>query len=93
MEDTVIPGQVLEDIARLLLTCFILTMGLLLAWFFFIVFAWDLTYRVHTSFLEMSRQQFDVVHYVGLTLTKAAAFIFFLCPYVAIRITLRRRPR
>ncbi len=87
------PGceNVMKDVARVLLYCFILTMSLILVWFFFIVFAWDLTFRVHTHFLDITRQQFDLVHYAGISLTKAAAFILFLIPYIAIRIVLRNR--
>ena len=81
--------QLLKDVANVLLWCFTLTMVLLFVWLFFIVFAWDLTYRVHTAFLDITKPHFDLVHYAGLTLTKGTAFILFLCPYVAIRIVLR----
>lgn len=91
MSDATGLDSVLKDVARVLLYCFILTMSLILVWFFFIVFAWDLTFRVHTHFLDITRQQFDLVHNAGISLTKAAAFILFLIPYFSIRIVLRNR--
>jgi hypothetical protein len=37
----------------------------------------------------MTRQQFDLIIYCGMGFVKLSAFVFFLIPYVALRLVLR----
>ncbi len=53
--------------------------------------AGNLAYRVHSSFFPMTRHEFDLIHYCGMLITKVALFILFLCPYLGIRLVLKRR--
>lgn len=91
MNQTTGSGGAWDDIARGLLCCFLLTLAFLLVWFLFIVFARDLTYRVHTTFLDIPPESFDLIHYAGMTFAKAVGFLLFLVPYLSIRIVRRSR--
>lgn len=81
----------LEIAARVLLWCFGLSILVLLFWVAMIVLLGDTVYGFHSKFFEISRQQFDVVHYAGMALFKTGAFGLFLFPYVGIRMVLRAR--
>ena len=76
----------LELIRSILGWCAILNMGILLWWFLFLALAHDLTYRVHSRFLRISKEEFDRIHYAGITFFKLAVFFFNLVPYLALRI-------
>jgi prepilin signal peptidase PulO-like enzyme (type II secretory pathway) len=66
--------------------CAIINLGILLWWFLFLSFAHDWTYRVHNKWFQLSVQQFDTIHYVGMLLFKLAIFFFNLVPYFALQI-------
>lgn len=64
----------------------VLNMGILLWWFLFITFAADWVYRMHSKFYPIQREQFDVIHYAGMTFYKICIFTFFIVPYLALWI-------
>ena len=64
----------------------VLNMGILLWWFLFITFAKDWVYKMHSKFYPIKREQFDVIHYAGMTFYKICIFTFFIVPYLALRI-------
>ena len=66
--------------------CAIINMGLLLWWWGFLVFAHDWVYRWHSKWLKVSVEQFDAIHYVGMTYFKIAIFVFNIVPYFALLI-------
>ena len=75
------------DIARdVLFWCFIINMGLLLWWFLFFVLAHDWIYKFHSKWFRMSVDEFDTIHYKGMTLFKILIFMFNIVPYFALRI-------
>ncbi len=41
----------------------------------------------------MSRQQFDIIQYVGMLMTKAGVSLLFFFPYIAIRLVIKTRKR
>jgi hypothetical protein len=81
----------LEVRARALLWCFVLSVVLLLFWgvFYMVGGAW--AYGLHARWFEITRHEFDLMIYGGMGLTKVLALVFFLIPYIAIRIALRQR--
>ena len=89
MENTGIPFNWV-GLSKVLIRCFFLTMGFLLIWLFFLAVLPDLTYRVHTWFFDISRPQFNLVHYGGMMMAKMTAFLLFLVPYLAIRLARRQ---
>ena len=46
-------------------------------------------YSLHSQWFELSRHDYDVLNYFGIAFTKICAIIFFLFPYIAIRLVLR----
>lgn len=83
--------NLLEAIARVLIRCFVMGIALMLLWLGFLVLAGDFTYNVHSRFIPISRQQFDCIQYGAIAITKGCIFLFFLLPYIAIRLVLTRR--
>jgi len=81
----------LDTVAKVLIRCFWAGAILLLVWFVFFAVASDWIYAVHSSWFTMSRQQFDVIHYCGMAITKVLVFLIFLIPYICIRIVLKKR--
>ncbi len=78
----------LEIIRDALGWCGLINIGILFFWFFMLVFAGDLVYRLHTKWFKMSREQFDIVHYSAIAFYKLAFFLFNIVPYLALRIVI-----
>ncbi len=64
----------------------VLNMGILLWWFLFLTLAHDWVYKMHSKFYNIQREQFDAIHYAGMTFYKICIFTFFITPYLALRI-------
>ena len=50
------------------------------------ILARDFMQRLHGRWFQLSRQQFDVIHYAGMAVFKLGIILFNLVPYVALRI-------
>ncbi len=83
--------DLLGAIARVLIRCFVMGIALMVLWLAILVLAGDFTYSVHSRLIPIPRQQFDSVQYVAIAVTKGCIFLFFLLPYIAIRLGMRRR--
>ncbi len=90
MAEAASPEELLDILAKVLIRCFSLGVVVLLFWGGMIVFAGDLVYNVHSSLFPMSSQQFYSIHYVGLLFVKVCVFLFFLLPYISIRLVQRK---
>ena len=80
----------LDRLASILGICFLLTLGLGAVWFVGYLVAGDLAYRIHSSWFPIAEHEFFLMNYIGLAILKMIAFIFFLVPYLAIKIAQRR---
>jgi uncharacterized protein DUF6868 len=60
--------------------------GVLLAWFLFFLRAHDWMYRLHGRWFHLSVEQFDTLHYAGMTLFKIGILLCNLVPYVALHL-------
>ena len=80
----------LEVIAKVLLLCFVLGFLLLLLWFGIYVLAGDWVRSIHGGMFGLTRHELDLIHYCGMGLLKLCVFLFFLFPYIAIRMVLRK---
>jgi hypothetical protein len=76
----------LEMVRSFFLWCAIINFGVLMYWFLVFAFARDWLHRVHGRWFRLSVEQFDAVHYVGLTVFKVGVILFNLVPYVALLI-------
>jgi len=91
MNDSMEINECLETMAAVFLWCFILNFLVLMLWFLILVFGGSLAHSIHSSFYDITRQQFDLLWYGGMGLFKIAIFLFYLCPYLAIKIVLAKR--
>jgi len=75
------------DVARsFLLWCTIINYGVLLVWFLVFVLAHDGIERVHGRWFRLSREQFDALHYGGMSIYKLGIILFNLVPLAALCI-------
>jgi hypothetical protein len=79
----------LDVIGQVLIKCFITGIFVLFFWWGALALTGDFVYNVHTKIALISRQQFDVIYYAGMLMSKAAIFVLFLFPYIAIRLVIR----
>ena len=66
--------------------CAVINMGLLLWWFLFLTLAHDWVYDMHSKWYRLSEENFDSIHYAGMTFFKIMLFAFNIVPYFALRI-------
>ena len=75
-----------EALRDMLAWCTVIDYIILLIWFFFIVFAHNWLYRIHSKWYKISREKFDEIHYAGMALFKIGILLFNLAPYLALRL-------
>ena len=83
--------EVLEVASQILIRCTVMGVLVLFIWWGALEAFGDLAYSVHSRIFPMTRQHFDLVHYVGTLATKSGVSLLFLLPYVAIRLVIRKR--
>ena len=82
----------LEVVARILIRCFFFNLALVLIWFLFLLAVkTDGGYAFHSKFFDISRPEIEVINYCGIAIAKMCNLMFFLSPYVAIRLVLRQK--
>ena len=64
----------------------LINMVVMLVWLVFFVFAHDFMHRLHGRWFSMPREQFDRIHYAGMAIFKLGNIMFFIAPYLALRI-------
>ncbi len=79
-------GELLDTAAKILIRCFFLGIVILLYWGGIIIFAGDFVFSVHSVIFPISSQQFYAINYAGIAFTKVCVFLFFLLPYIAIKL-------
>lgn len=80
----------LNKIADVLIRCFVIAIFFLAIWFALMVFADQLIYKIHSTWYDISKPQFDMLWYAGMGLIKLWIFMFFLIPYIAIKLAIKR---
>ena len=86
-------NETLDVVSQVLIRCAVLGVAVLLLWWAGLAFMGDLVYSIHFTLSPISRQHFDVIHYVGMMTTKAAVSLLFFFPYIAIRLVIRKRTK
>lgn len=82
-----------ERVAGVLIRCFFLTIALLLVWFIFFTVAGGFVYALHARWFDLEWYDLNWFFYVGMAVLKIIAFVFFLFPYIAIRLVMRKERR
>jgi hypothetical protein len=80
----------IESVRSALLWCAVVNYGILLVWFLFFVLAHDSMYGLHGKWFRLSVEQFDMLHYAGMSIFKIGIILFNVVPYVALHICRRR---
>jgi len=75
-----------EAIRHFLLWCTVIDYGILLVWFLAFVATHDAMYRIHGRWFRLSREQFDAIHYAGMSVYKIGILLFNLVPLVVLSI-------
>jgi len=85
-------NEFFDTLAKILLRCWII--GSLLMLFSFVVFmlTGEIIHSIHGKMFGLSPYELDPIMYCGLGFFKLFVFIFFLLPWVSIRLVLRKRP-
>ena len=81
----------LDILPSILIRCFVIGVVFVMLWFIFFLLSGDAGYRIHTKLFQISRHEYDLLNYYGMAFVKVCNFLFFLFPYIAIRIVLRQR--
>ena len=82
--------ELLETIAKILLRCFVLGYLLLLAWFGVYLLAGDAIYRLNGPLFGLTQHEMNRMHFYGIVFVKCCVLLFFLIPFLAIRLVLRK---
>jgi hypothetical protein len=82
--------DLLDAVAKVLIRCFFLGYLFLLLWFGIYVLAGDLIYRMSGPLFGLSQHEMNLMQFYGIVLVKCFVFLFFLFPYIAIRLVLRK---
>jgi len=81
----------LQRLSGALIRCFFLAYALVLIWFVFYWLGDDFGYRITSLWFRASRHEYDLMSYCGIAFVKICTILFFLIPYLAIRMVLRKR--
>jgi hypothetical protein len=85
-------NELFDTLAKVLLRCFVLGYLLLLLWIIVYLFGGELLYgRIGGKLFGLTQHEVDVINYCGMAFVKSVVLLFFLIPYVAIRLVLRKR--
>jgi hypothetical protein len=79
------------QLSRFLGTSFLVAAGFILVWFLLYIAAGDLIFSIHAALFDIDRAQFEAMNYFGMTFIKLLAFVLFLIPWIALKITGKRK--
>ena len=82
--------ELFETLAKVLLRSWVFGFVLLLIWFGLYVGEEDVWHGLHGEMFSLSQHELDVMHYGGIGLFKLFLFIFFLFPWLAIKLVLSK---
>ena len=71
---------------KMLFWCGVINYGVLLVWFLVFMFAHDWIYFLHSRWFHLSVEQFDMLHYAGMSVFKIGILLFNVSPYCALHI-------
>ena len=80
----------LDNLAGVLIRCFLYSFAMLLFSFAFYLIGADVVYNIHSRWFLLSRHDFDLIYYASLAFMKVCAILFFLFPWIAIRLMRRK---
>jgi hypothetical protein len=79
----------IDMVRKVLLWCAVINYGILLAWFLFFILAHNWLYLLHSQWFRLSVEQFDVLHYAGMSVFKLGILLLNVVPWIALHIARR----
>jgi len=76
----------IEVTRNFLLWSTVINYGILLVWFLVFVFAHDSIQRIHGRWFRLSGEQFDALHYAGMSILKIGIILLNLVPFVVLSV-------
>ena len=76
----------IQIMRRFLLWCTIINYGILLVWFLIFLAAHDWMQYLHGVWFHLTLDQFDALHYAGMTIYKIGILLFNLVPLIALSV-------
>jgi len=86
-------NEFFEYLAKILIRTLFLGLALLILWLLFFAFATDWMYRMQSQWFEMSKASFHLINYCGIGLLKITILVFFLFPYLSVRLVLQEKEK
>jgi hypothetical protein len=86
-------GITAGELATILGWTFLFNYAVLLLWFLAVLLAPDWLYGMNARWFAIGRHEFELVNYCGIAFLKLVNLAFFLCPYFAIKLMLRKNTR
>jgi hypothetical protein len=83
--------NLLDAVAKVLLRCLVIGILILSLSFGMMLVGDDVAYSIHSEWFDIKRHEFEVIVYCALTLGKTCVALFFLVPWLSIRLVLRKR--
>ena len=91
MSDRECNDLLFETLAKILIRSFVAGVVLLVLWFLVFLIGGDWAYRIHSKVFDITQRDFYLMNYYGMAFVKVSAFLFFLLPYLSIRLTLSKK--
>ena len=66
--------------------CSVINYGFLILWAVLLLTARDGLYRLNARFFRLSAEQWDTLQFLGILFYKMGTWMFFIIPYIALRI-------
>jgi hypothetical protein len=85
--------DLLDAFSKVLVRCFFLGYALILLWVGVYLAAGNVLYAPANRLFGLTAHEADLVQYCGIAFVKCLVLLFFLFPYVAIRLVLRGSAR
>ena len=79
----------IETVRSALLRCALINYAVLSLWFLVFILAHDWLYLFHGRWFRFSVEQFDMLHYAGMSIYKIGIILFNLAPYLALYFSRR----
>ena len=68
--------------------CTLINIGIFTFWVIVFFVAYDWMYSLHGKWFKISAERFDSIHYLLMGFFKISIILFFLIPYLALRIVI-----
>ncbi len=81
----------LEALATILGGAFLINYAILILWFLIMLCAPDWFFGLNAKLFALNRHEVELINYGAMSFMKLINLVFFLSPYLAIKLMLRRK--